>query len=194
MLVTLEGLDGSGKTTVWEALQGTYPDAIYTREPTNSWYGDAVNRSVANDDADPLAELFLYVADHADHLSRVIEPALEQDNLVISDRYLDSRIAYQGATLDGELKRPMEYIRGIHTPFTIEPDITFYFDVDPETAVYRSDAANKFEREAHLSTVRENYERLFSSAPDRFIRVDATRPPEDVIDHVENVLEGALEE
>ena len=65
MLVTLEGLDGSGKTTVWEALHERYPDAEFTREPTNSWYGDAVYRSIEDDDADPLAELFLYTADHA---------------------------------------------------------------------------------------------------------------------------------
>jgi len=98
MLVTLEGLDGSGKTTVWEALRERYPEATFTREPTDdSWYGEAVYRSIEDDDADPLAELFLYTADHADHLSRVIEPALERGDLVVSDRYSDSRFAYQGA-------------------------------------------------------------------------------------------------
>ncbi len=96
MLVTLEGLDGSGKTTVWESLQDRFSDAVFTREPTDdSWYGDAVYRSIEDDDADPLAELFLYTADHAAHLSRVIEPALERGDLVISDRYSDSRFAYQ---------------------------------------------------------------------------------------------------
>jgi len=75
MLITLEGLDGSGKTTVWEALHDVpYPDATFTREPTDSWYGEAVDRSIAADDADPLAELFLLTADHADHLSGTIGP------------------------------------------------------------------------------------------------------------------------
>src|SRR6056297_435606 len=107
MLITLEGIDGSGKTTVWEALQAEFPDATFTSEPTDSWYGEAVYRSIGDDDADPLAELFLYTADHADHLSRVIEPALERGDLVISDRYSDSRFAYQGATLEGEITRPV---------------------------------------------------------------------------------------
>ncbi|MFT4885297.1 MAG: dTMP kinase, partial [Natronomonas sp.] len=69
MLITLEGLDGSGKSTVAEALQDVLPEAetVFTREPTESWYGEAVNRSIDDDEADPLAELFLYTADHADH-------------------------------------------------------------------------------------------------------------------------------
>ena len=56
MLITLEGIDGSGKTTVWEALSDRYPEAVFTHEPTDTWYGDAVNRAIDDDDADPLAE------------------------------------------------------------------------------------------------------------------------------------------
>jgi len=193
MLVTLEGLDGSGKTTVWEALQDVYPDAVFTREPTESWYGDAVYRSLGDDDADPLAELFLYVADHADHLSRTIRPALADGDLVVADRYVDSRYAYQGASLDGVVDRPMEYVRGIHQPFTVRPDLTVYLDVDPETAVDRSGATNKFEQFRHLSAVRENYEQLQEWTPERFVRVDATQSPEAVLDEVEFVLERAVE-
>ncbi len=100
MLVTLEGLDGSGKTTVWEGLQDRYPEATFTREPTDdSWYGEAVYRSIADGDADPLAELFLHRRPRRSP-SRVVEPALERGDLVISDRYSDSRFAYQGATLE----------------------------------------------------------------------------------------------
>ncbi|WP_254766971.1 dTMP kinase [Salinilacihabitans rarus] len=194
MLVTLEGLDGSGKTTVWEALHDVYPDATFTREPTTSWYGEAVSRSIADDDADPLAELFLYTADHADHLSRVIEPALERGDLVISDRYSDSRYAYQGASLDGELTRPMEYVIGVHRAFSIDPDLTIYLDVDPETAAARAGATNKFERAGYLARVRDNYERLVENDPGRFVRVDATLPPEDVLDRVEAVLADALDD
>jgi len=197
MLVTLEGLDGTGKTTVWEALQDTYPAATFTREPTSgktgSWYGDAVYRSIADDDADPLAELFLYTADHADHLTRVIEPALERGELVISDRYADSRYAYQGATLEGRITRPMEYIMGIHRAFTIEPDLTIYLDLDPETAAARAGATNKFEHATYLERVRENYDRLLTNEPNRFVRVDASQPPEVVLDQVEAVLENHLE-
>ncbi|ELZ82737.1 thymidylate kinase [Haloferax elongans ATCC BAA-1513] len=194
MLVTLEGLDGSGKTTVWEALRDTYSDAVFTREPTDdSWYGEAVNRAIGDDDADPLATLFLFTADHADHLSRVVRPALDAGELVISDRYSDSRYAYQGASLrDSDLKRPMEYIMGIHAAFTRPPDKTIYLDVDPETAAARSGSTNKFEQAAYLAEVRANYERLIEAEPERFIRIDATQSPEEVLDAVEAALDDIL--
>jgi dTMP kinase len=195
MLITLEGLDGSGKTTAWEALHDVYPEAVFTREPTNSWYGEAVARSIADDGADPLAELFLYTADHADHLSRVIRPALDAGQLVISDRYSDSRFAYQAATLAGtELKRPLEYIRGVHAAFSRPPDKTIYLDVDPQTAAERSGATNKFEQAGYLAAVRANYERLMDAEPERFVRVDATRSPEDVLDAVEAAVAEVVSE
>ncbi|MFC7167503.1 dTMP kinase [Halospeciosus flavus] len=193
MLVTLEGIDGSGKTTVWEALRERYDEGFeFTREPTNSWYGDAVRRSIGEDDADPLAELFLYTADHADHLSRVVRPALERGDVVVSDRYSDSRYAYQGAALE-EVKRPMEYVRGIHEPFTRAPDATLYFDVDPETGAARSGATNKFEQAAFLADVQSNYERLVEYEPERFVRIDATQSPEEVLAAVEETLDRLLD-
>lgn len=194
MLVTLEGIDGSGKTTVWDQLKDSYPEATVTREPTNSWYGDVVSRSINDDDADALAELFLYTADHADHLSRVIKPALDRDKLVISDRYTDSRYAYQGVTLAETLDNAMEYVIDIHAPFTIEPDLTFYFDVDAETGAARAGATNKFEHAAYLEAVIDNYERLLDRYPDRFVRIDASQPVASVIAAVETELETQLDQ
>ncbi|AZH26630.1 dTMP kinase [Haloplanus aerogenes] len=184
MLLTLEGLDGSGKTTAWQALRDRYPSAVFTREPTDSWYGEAVARSIADDDADPLAELFLYTADHADHLSRVVRPALDEGSLVVSDRYSDSRIAYQAATLTDHLDDPFDYVRSIHEPFSRPPDATLYFDLDPETAAKRSGGTNKFERVDHLRAVRTQYERLLDAEPDRFVCIDATQSREAVLDDV----------
>jgi dTMP kinase len=192
MLITLEGIDGSGKTTVAEALQDTLPEAVFTREPTDSWYGEAVQRSIRDDGADPVAELFLYTADHADHLSRVVRPALEAGKVVVSDRYSDSRYAYQGATLDGVVRRPMEYVRGVHEPFTRAPDATLYFDVPPETGAERAGATNKFETAGYLAEVQANYERLIEAEPDRFVRIDATRPPEAVVAAAEDAVERLL--
>ncbi|MFC6824152.1 dTMP kinase [Halopelagius fulvigenes] len=195
MLITLEGLDGSGKTTAWEALHDAYPDAVFTREPTESWYGDAVYRSMSDEGADPLAELFLFTADHADHLSRVIRPALEAGKLVVSDRYSDSRFAYQAATLsETDLTRPLEYVQGIHAAFSRPPDATIYLDVDPETAAARAGATNKFERAEYLADVRDNYEELIEATPERFVRIDATEPPEDVVEMVERSVERLLRE
>jgi dTMP kinase len=193
MLITLEGIDGSGKTTAWEALHDVYPDAVFTHEPTDSWYGEAVRRSIDEDDADPVAELFLLTADHADHLSRVVRPALDDDELVISDRYSDSRYAYQGASLEGELKRPMEYVRGVHQPFTRPPDATLYFDVDPQVGAERAGATDKFETAGYLAAVQRNYETLVDYQPERFVRIDAEQSPEAVLDDVEEAFERILD-
>lgn len=196
MLITLEGIDGSGKTTAWEALQVSEvlsADAVFTCEPTDSWYGEAVDRSVETDDADPLAELFLYTADHADHLTRLVRPALEDGRVVVSDRYSDSRYAYQGASLDGVVPQPMAYVRGIHEPFTRPPDATLYFDVDPETGAERAGATNKFEQATYLTQVQDNYEQLLEHEPGRFVRIDASRSPEAVIETVERVVGDLLD-
>jgi dTMP kinase len=194
MLVTLEGIDGAGKSTVHEALRDhdALADAVFTREPTDSWYGEAVRRSLGDDDADPLAELFLYTADHADHLANVVRPALDGGRIVVSDRYVDSRYAYQGAALEGELDRPLEYVRGIHEAFTRPPDATLYLDVDPRSGAERAGASDKFETAGHLATVQANYERLIDAEPERFVRIDASRPPEDVIAAAEDAINRLL--
>ena len=193
MLITLEGLDGSGKTTVWEALHASHPEAVFTREPTDTWYGEAVYRSIEDEAADPLAELFLYTADHAAHLSETVRPALAEGKLVISDRYSDSRFAYQAASLaESGIERPLEYVRGIHQAFSRSPDLTIYRDLSADRAAERSGATNKFEQREYLSTVQANYERLIKAEPGRFVRVDATRSPEEVIDRVERVVDDAL--
>lgn len=192
MLVTLEGLDGSGKSTCVEALQnadGVPEDTVYTREPTHSWYGDAVRRSINDDDADPLAELFLYTADHADHVANTIEPALEAGKLVVSDRYSDSRFAYQGATLSEQFDDAVGFVQEIHEPWTRSPDATLYLDIDPETAAARSGVTNKFETVSALETVRENYERLLEAEPERFVRIDASQPESNVTEAVVDAVE-----
>ena len=193
MLVTLEGLDGSGKTTVAEALRAAHPDATFTREPTGTWYGDAVRRSVADDDADPLAELFLYTADHAAHLAETVRPALDRGDLVVSDRYSDSRYAYQAATLEGVLDRPLEFVADVHAPWTRPPDATLYLDVDPETGAERSGATNKFEQAAFLERVREQYERLVAAEPERFVRLDANRPAAAVVEDARRAVADLVE-
>lgn len=193
MLVTLEGIDGSGKTTVWEALRDARDEGYtFTHEPTDSWYGEAVRRSEAERSASPIAELFLFTADHADHLSRVVKPALDAGDVVVSDRYSDSRYAYQGAALEEEVPRAMQYVRGIHQPWTRPPDLTLYFDVDPETGAARAGATNKFEQVEFLSRVRDNYEQLIEYDPERFVRIDATQSPENVLKTAEDVLDRVL--
>ncbi len=193
MLVTVEGIDGSGKTAVCDALGHAVPDAVMTREPTASWYGDAVRRSIAMEGADPLAELFLYTADHAAHLANTVRPALAAGRPVISDRFADSRYAYQGATLADRLDESIEFVRQVHRPWTIQPDLTIYLDLPASMGVERSGGTTKFEREAYLRQVRENYEELIGADGDRFRRVDATQGKDAVIEEVTSIVESALE-
>ncbi|MFW6265268.1 MAG: dTMP kinase [Halanaeroarchaeum sp.] len=194
MLVTLEGIDGSGKTSAWNHLRETWTGSFtFTREPSETWYGDAVRRSIEADGADPLAELFLFTADHAAHLSETIRPALERGDVVISDRYSDSRYAYQGAAIADRIDRPVEYVVGIHRPFTRPPDATIYLDVDPETGARRSGTTNKLEDREFLRRVAGNYERLIDREPDRFVRVDATADQAAVFDAVDDALDRILD-
>ena len=200
MLVTLEGLDGSGKSSAAARLQDSDAvpdDAVFTREPTGSWYGDAVRRSIGTDDADSLAELFLYTADHAAHLADTVRPALADDRVVVSDRYSDSRYAYQGATLaahpDLDVSDPLEFVREVHDPWTRPPDATVYLDVDPATGTERAGATNTLEQVDFLERVRDNYEQLLADEPDRFVRIDATRPQREVVADVRETVADLLD-
>lgn len=194
MLVTVEGIDGSGKSTVCAALAEAFPAAVMTREPTDSWYGDAVRDSIRRPDADPLAELFLYTADHAAHLSSTVRPALAAGGLVISDRYSDSRYAYQGHTLPDRFDDPMAFVRSIHEPWTRPPDLTLYLDVPPSLGAERSGATDKFEREEDLTAVAANYERLIVGEPDRFRRIDATAAEQTVTERAVTIVGEAIED
>ena len=78
---------------------------------------------------------------------------------------------------------------GVHEPFTRTPDATLYFDVPPETGAERAGATNKFETTGYLAEVRANYERLIEAEPERFVRIDATRSPEAVVEAAETALE-----
>lgn len=188
MLITVEGIDGSGKTTVVNTLEEAYPEFVFTKEPTKSWYGDAVRRSINDDTADPLAELFLYTADHAAHLSETVIPALENGEIVVSDRFNDSRYAYQSAALADRFTDPFEFVRMIHQPWTLTPTRTIYLDIDPVVGAERSGSSNKFEQANFLSRVQEAYERLLQREPQRFVRIDAMESKQDVTDAVRDAV------
>ncbi len=188
-LIALEGLDGSGKTTVWEALQEEFEGqkVTFTREPTrDTWYSDAVYRSINDDEADSMAELFLYTADHAAHLTNVIEPALERGEVVITDRYIDSRMAYQAATIETNfvsLEDAVEFVKSIHKPWSRFPDKTVYLDVSPEVGSRRSGVTNKMERESRLKRVQKAYQ-IIEATSSRYTSVDSEQSPEHVAEDV----------
>jgi dTMP kinase len=193
-LITLEGIDGTGKSSVAKMLGTEFPEAVFTREPTLSWIGKVVKNSI-DSDTDPLAELFLFIADHAEHIAKVIRPTLAEGKLVISDRYSDSRYAYQGATLSNRFDDAMGWVQGIHKGWTIVPDLTILFTIDPAVAVSRCGirgAHTKFEKIEFLRTVQGNFLKLAEKEPQRFVIIDAGNTPEVVGNEVKDAIKNFL--
>lgn len=186
-LITLEGIDGSGKSTIAKRLSENTEilahSPIFTREPTrDTLTGRAVEGAIQSD-TDQLAELFLFTADHAEHIAKLVRPALESGKSVISDRYSDSRYAYQGMTLKNRIEDPLSWVRTIHRGWTIVPDLTLLFDIEPEIAVERcGNRGNKtkFEKIEFLNGVREIFHKLAAEEPERFVIIDANRPVEEI--------------
>ena len=198
LFVTFEGIDRSGKTTqarlLGEAL-GTV--ALGVREPGGTPAGERV-RELLKDAAVPLgpeAEALLFAAARAELVERVIRPALEDGRVVISDRFLDSSLAYQG----GARGLGMDEVEAINRFATggLVPDLTFLLELDAETAARRTGERDRFEDEgaALQRAVLEAYERLVAADPARWRRLDATRSPEqvhaDVLAEVEAARSGA---
>jgi dTMP kinase len=186
-LITLEGIDGSGKSTVAKKLEENpeicFLEPVFTREPTRGTLTGTAVESAIQSDTDQLAELFLFTADHAEHLAKLVKPELENGKIVISDRYSDSRYAYQGATLKNRLENPLEWVKHLHQGWTVVPDLTFLFDIEPEIAVERCGKRGeqtKFEKIGFLQNVRENFLSLTAEEPERFVIIDASSSPEEV--------------
>ena len=196
MLVTLEGIDGSGKSTLHAALQELLADCgpVFTREPGATWVGDAVRRAVA-EQIDPVTEATLFVADHAAHLATVVRPALMEGKLVISDRYSDSRYAYQSVTLQGIIPEPERWLRAMHNGWSIVPDRTFLCVLPVDEAIGRlkpDSEREHFEKRETLEKVQNNYLAYARNEPSRFVIVDALLPPYTVAQFVADAIRQDL--
>jgi len=192
--ITLEGGDGSGKTTqaelltAWMGEQGR--TVVRTREPGGSEVGMLIRDIVLHHRGDiaPRAEALLYAADRAHHVETVVRPALARGEVVIQDRYLDSSVAYQGAgrVLDGTEVRDLS----LWATEGALPDLTVLLDLDPVEARRRLDAADKpfdrleAEKEEFHSRVRAAFLALAEAEPERFLVVDAALPASDIFAEV----------
>lgn len=200
LFVTFEGGDGSGKTTVMEELERRLSRRripfLHTREPGGSVIAEEIRNVILdrkNTAMDERTEALLYAASRRQHLIEIVLPALRQGQLVLSDRYLDSSLAYQG------------YARGIGMDevyainlFATEktlPDLTFYLDLSPEQGLLRI-AKNRdrevnrldLEKENFHRKVYEGYQILLKKYPDRIKRIDATKSVEEEVDEIEGIL------
>ena len=196
--ITLEGGDGSGKTTQAERLEAWLADAgrtvLRTREPGGSEVGTLIRDIVLHHRGDiaPRAEALLYAADRAHHVATVVRPALARGEVVLQDRYLDSSVAYQGAgrVLDADEVRDLS-LWGAEGAL---PDLTVLLDLDPAAARKRLDAADKpFDRleaekaEFH-ARVRKAFLALAAAEPGRFLVVDAAGTPDAIAERIRERL------
>jgi dTMP kinase len=204
LFITFEGPDGSGKTTVSTAVcrrleEEGYP-VRYTREPGGSAIAEQIRGIILdpqNTEMDARTEALLYAASRRQHLVEKVLPALEQGIHVISDRFVDSSLAYQGTGR----RIGIEEVFAINQ-FAIEghmPVKTIYLDVDPETGLERIrkgrtylDRLDQESIEFH-ERVLEGYREVIRRYADRMIIIDANRAPEEVIEDAYRAVKGLLD-
>jgi dTMP kinase len=149
-----------------------------------------VRRAIA-EQIDPVAEATLFVADHAAHLARVVRPALDAGKLVISDRYSDSRYAYQSVTLEGVIPSPEVWLRSMHNGWSIVPDKTFLFTLPIDEALTRlkpDGEREHFEKREVLEKVQNKYFEFARAESSRFVVVDAMKEKEEIALFVADVI------
>jgi dTMP kinase len=210
MFISLEGIEGCGKTTQLESLGNFIEEQgrsyVVTREPGGTAIGEKI-RSILLDPASkelvPAAELLLYMADRAQHIDSLIKPRLAEGKIVLCDRYFDATVVYQG------FARGLDtgFIRDLHRIILkdLKPDITLLLDLPPRIGLarawqeldsgQRSDAESRFEEEAisFHEKVRAGYLELARMEPGRFKVIDASRPIDEVQAEIRQVLSVALD-
>ncbi|BDQ36069.1 thymidylate kinase [Pseudodesulfovibrio nedwellii] len=207
MFITFEGIEGTGKSTqitkIKEYYESQGKEVFLTMEPGGSRVGTELRKMllhVDNKDITPITELFLYLADRAQHIAQVIRPALEEGKVVLCDRFADSTIVYQGygRGLDTQVLKQLNEV----AVDGLWPDLTIILDIDPEIGLKRAMLRNiedgkakeegRFEAE-HISfhnRIREGYLTWAALNRDRIKIVNAAATPEDVFDRIKNVLEA----
>jgi dTMP kinase len=189
MFLTFEGLDGSGKSTqaelLVEALRADGRDVIATREPGGTPLGEEVRRLLLEGmDMSAWAEAALFAAARAELAERVIAPALEAGKDVVSDRYVDSSLAYQGLARGLGVERVLAL--NLNATNGLLPDQTFLVLVDPEVAAARSAGKDRIEREGLELQLKvdQAYRELASMFPNRITTVDGDRPPRPIAEEI----------
>jgi dTMP kinase len=194
--ISLEGIDGAGKSTHVGALEsklrGHGQEVVRTREPGGSPLAEQLREMVLHQPMDALTESLLVFAARRDHLQCCIEPALARGATVLCDRFTDATFAYQGAGRAFDLAVLQQLEAWVQQGR--QPDLTLWFDLPPALAAQRRRAArepDRFERqdEAFFARVREGYMQRMARAPERFVRLDASAGRVQVWEQIERALE-----
>ena len=192
MFVSLEGVDGSGKSTQAKLLaEALGPETLLIREPGGTGAAERIRELLADPglEIDPFAELLLFSAARADLVSRVIRPAVEAGRHIVADRFADSSVAYQGGARG---LGPSHVLSLTDTVIDgLWPDLTVLLRVDPEVGLGRAAGEDRFESEGVelQRAVAEAYEEIAIIASDRVIAVDASGSVEEVHERVMGVVE-----
>lgn len=200
IFITMEGPDGSGKSTQIQAIKNFFQQrgeqTIITREPGGTPISEKIRELLldrANSEMDPMAEALLYAAGRAQHVAEVIKPALEQGIHVICDRFVDSSIAYQG--YGRELGDSVAVINA-YAIRDCMPDITFLMKLNPEIGKSRIDSEKQDRIESEKidfhNRVFKGYEALETEFPERIISIDATGNIDEISEQIIMHLEGIL--
>jgi dTMP kinase len=201
LFVAFEGGEGVGKSTQiaraaqWVRAQGRA--VLETREPGGTPLGVELRRLVLDPDGHvtPRSETLLYAADRAHHVDTVIRPALDAGAVVITDRYVDSTLAYQGAGrgLGDDARRVTTWATG-----GLTPDLTVLLDLDPAIGLARAGARSRLDRLEGASlefhhAVRAGFLALAAAEPERYLVVDAALAPDEIAGQVREALAARLD-
>ncbi len=202
VFITLEGIDGAGKTTQFEAVVGALRAAgrtvVATREPGGTPIGERIRALLLSEPMHYATEALLMFAARQEHVLSVIEPALLRGEVVVCDRFTDATLAYQGAGKGLPIDRLEALANWVHPG--LAPDLTFLIDVPVELAAQRLRAqariADRFERESaeFFARVRGHYLALAAAEPLRWVIVDGTRDLESVRDDLVHHMRKILQE
>ncbi len=183
---SFEGIDGSGKSTVskqvYQTLQKNGYKTMLTVEPTQTPIGSFVQQCIQTK-CDPFVTTFSFLADRIQHCKQ-IQQWLDEGNIVLCDRYVDSTYAYQSAQLDTCMDDPLRWLQELSVHGILQPDHTFLFLIDPKDSLQRiqhRDTLIPFEHQHFLEKV-DSYYRQLSQKEKRIICLDATQKIEDVVD------------
>jgi dTMP kinase len=206
MFITLEGIEGSGKSTqilhIFNFLNKLGLKSIITREPGGTRIGRKMRSILLDPESsalNPAAELLLYTADRVQHIQEIILPMIEGGSIVICDRYFDATLAYQGVARGLD----MTLILDLHKLIcrNLKPDLTFLLDLPPDTGLQRAlkqlesgsrmDTESRFEKEtiAFHERVRAGYLAIAEKEPERFRIIDASQSENQVQAQITRVLE-----
>lgn len=200
LFITFEGGEGAGKTTLIDKilhdLRARSLEAIKTRAPGATHLGEDIRNLLLmkrEEVPSPRCELFLFLADRAQHVAQIISPALKKQQIVLCDRYNDSTVAYQGGARELDEKKIRDLCN--FACDNLQPRLTLYLDLDPEIGLARvrhDKDRMESEKLSFHSKLREAYHRIAKAEPERFHLLDARKSPQEVFQEAISLIDRLI--